>query len=74
LPVAGALANPKLALYSEQTLIDSNDNWVNSPNQQPIIDTTIPPSNALESAIVATLPAHNSAYTAIVSGVRTAPE
>src|SRR5204862_629361 len=31
--------------------------------------TGIPPSNNLESAIVATLPANNSAYTAIVRGV-----
>lgn len=31
--------------------------------------TTIPPSDDLESAIVETLPANNSAYTAIVRGV-----
>ena len=34
-----------------------------------IIDSTIPPSDPLESAIVRTLPANNAAYTAIVRGV-----
>ena len=44
----------------------SNDNW-RSTQEAEIIATTIPPSNDLESAIVATLPA--AAYTAIVRGV-----
>ncbi|PYI92244.1 MAG: hypothetical protein DME97_10950 [Verrucomicrobia bacterium] len=70
-PVPGALANPTLELYSGSTLLESNDNWVDSPNKQAIIDSTIPPSNNLESAIVRTLPANSSAYTAIVRGVNT---
>jgi hypothetical protein len=69
LPLSGALANPVLELYSGQTLLASNDNWKDAPNKQEIIDTTIPPSNDLESAIVTTLPAGNAAYTAIVRGV-----
>jgi hypothetical protein len=69
LPLAGALVDPVLELYSGSTLLESNDNWVDSPNKQAIIDSTIPPSNSLESTIVRTLPANNSAYTAIVRGV-----
>jgi len=48
-------------------LLDSNDNWVDSPNKQAIIDSTIPPSNDLESAILRTLTPGN--YTAVVRGV-----
>ena len=65
----GALADPVLELHdSSGGLIFSNDNW-RSDQEAEIIATTIPPSNDLESAIVATLPANNSAYTAIVRGV-----
>jgi hypothetical protein len=65
----GALADPILELRdSSGDLIASNDNW-RSNQEAEIIATTIPPSHNLESAIVATLPAQNSAYTAIVRGV-----
>jgi hypothetical protein len=65
----GALADPVLELRdSLGGLIRSNDNW-RSDQESEILATGIPPSNALESAIVATLPANNSAYTAIVRGV-----
>jgi hypothetical protein len=68
LPVAGALADPVLELRnSSGGLIASNDNW-RSDQETEIIATTIPPSNDLESAIVATLPANSSAYTALVRG------
>ena len=67
LPVAGKLANPTLELYDASGLLVSNDNW-KSTQQAEIEATTIPPPNDLESAIVATLPANNSAYTAIVRG------
>jgi hypothetical protein len=50
-------------------LIDSNDNWVDSPNKQAIIDSTVPPTNGVESAVVATLPSNGAHYTAIVRGV-----
>jgi hypothetical protein len=64
-----ALADPVLELRdSSGALIRSNDNW-RSDQEAEIIATGIPPSNDLESAIVATLPANGSAYTAIVSGV-----
>jgi len=69
-PIAGALANPTLELHDATgALLDANDDWVNAPDKQAIIDSTIPPTNDLESAIVATLPANGASYTAIVSGV-----
>jgi hypothetical protein len=65
----GALADPILELRNASGgLILSNDNW-RSNQEAEIIATTIPPSNDLESAIVATLPANGSNYTAIVRGV-----
>jgi len=64
----GKLADPTLELRnSSGDLIAFNDNW-RSDHEAEIISTTIPPSNDLESAIVATLPANNAAYTAIVRG------
>jgi CSLREA domain-containing protein len=67
-PVPGALADPTLELHdSNGAILESNDNWVDSPNKQAIIDSTIPPTNNLESAIVRILPP--AAYTAIVRGV-----
>jgi hypothetical protein len=44
-----------------------NDNWKDSPNKKAIIDSTIPPTNDKESAILMTL--QPGAYTAIVRGV-----
>jgi hypothetical protein len=68
LPVAGALADPVLELRdSSGALIQANDNW-RSDQEAEISASTISPSSDLESAIVATLPANNSAYTAIVRG------
>ncbi len=70
LPLAGALADPVLELHSSSGLIRSNNDWRDDASQESeIIATTIPPSNALESAIVATLPANGSSYTAIVRGL-----
>ena len=64
----GTLADPTLELRdSSGSLLFSNDNW-RSNQEAEIIATTIPPSDDLESAIVAMLPANNSAYTAIVRG------
>ena len=68
LPVSGALADPVLELRnSSGQLIRRNDNW-RSDQEQEIIETGIQPSNDAESAIVETLPANGSAYTAIVRG------
>jgi hypothetical protein len=64
----GVITDPILELRdSSGGLIASNDNW-RSDHEAEIIATTVPPSNDLESAIVATLPANNSSYTAIVRG------
>jgi hypothetical protein len=65
----GVLANPILELHGPGAFVTiTNDNW-RSDQQAEIIATGVPPSNDLESAIVATLAANNSAYTAIVRGV-----
>ena len=62
------LANPYLELHNKSgALLETNDNWQQSPNKQAIIDSTIPPSNALESAIVRTLPPDR--YSAVMRGV-----
>lgn len=69
LPNADTLANPILELRDGLGgLITVNDNW-RSFQEAEIIATTIPPNHDSESAIVATLPANNAAYTAIVRGV-----
>jgi hypothetical protein len=68
LPLEDRLRNPVLELYNGSGgLIGSNDNWQEAPNRQEIIDSTIPPSNELESAILQNVNA--GAYTAVVSGV-----
>jgi hypothetical protein len=70
LNIPGKLANPTLELRNGSgTLLDSNDDWKKSPDKQAIIDSTVPPTNDLESAIVATLPGNGASYTAIVRGV-----
>lgn len=67
--VPGALQDPVLELHSGSNTV-TNDNWrigIGIPNQEQIIkDTTIPPTDDRESAIVAGLDPGN--YTAIVSG------
>jgi hypothetical protein len=69
LDLPGKLADPTLELRDGNgVLIRSNDNWRNDQEAE-IIATTIPPTNDLESAIVATLPANGASYTAIVRGV-----
>jgi predicted outer membrane repeat protein len=69
LPFAGKLENPTLELRDAANLITANDNWVNSPNKQAIIDSTIPPSSDLESAVVEVLRSESSSYTAVLRGV-----
>ena len=67
LPLAGVLANPTLELHDGSGTIASNDDWMGAPNKQEIIDSTIPPSNDFESAILISL--DPGLYTAIVGGV-----
>jgi hypothetical protein len=70
LPIPGKLEDPTLELHDQNgELLEANDNWVDSPNKQAIMDSTIPPTNDLESAIARDLPANGASYTAIVRGV-----
>jgi len=69
LSLPGAMADPTLELHdSTQAILATNDNWQDSPDKQAIIDSTIPPTNDNESAIVMTL--DPGAYTAIVQGAK----
>ena len=67
-PITGRMDDTVLELRdSAGQQLAFNDNW--KENQQEEIErSTIPPSHDLESAIVATLPANNSAYTVVLSG------
>ncbi len=71
-PVPGRLADPTLELHDGSgTTLATNDNWkINDQTGQSqeadIRATTIPPTNDLESALIATLAPGN--YTAIVRG------
>jgi hypothetical protein len=67
LPVPGALADPVIEVHgSSGALLATNDNWRDDPNQQHVIDSGIPPSNDLESALWGIL--NPGAYTVIVRG------
>ncbi len=67
--VPNALQDPNLELRDGNgAVVSSNDNW-RSDQEAEIIATTIPPTNDLEAAIVATLPTGGAPYTAIVRGV-----
>jgi hypothetical protein len=70
LALADKLANPTLELRDANGLIRANDDW-RIGGQETEIMSTIPPTNDLESAIVATLPASVTGvgYTAIVRGL-----
>jgi len=64
--VSGVLADPTLELHDGTgALITSNDNWKDS-QQAAIQATGIPPTNDLESAILATL--NPGTYTVILAG------
>ncbi len=68
--VQGALSNPMLELHQGPATLATNDNWKtksNGTSQQAEIEAaTIPPTNDMESALVATL--NPGAYTAILAG------
>jgi hypothetical protein len=73
LGIAGQLENPTLELRDQaSSLIASNDDW-KTTQQAEITASGVPPTNDLESAIVATLPANAARYTAILRGVNDAP-
>ena len=66
--VADALADPVLELRApDGSIMMTNDNW--RENQQAEIQNSgVAPENDLESAIIATLAAGNTGYTAVVRG------
>lgn len=71
------LRDPTLELHGPGAFVTiTNDNWKTRPDgssQQAEIEATdIPPTNDLESAIVATLPANDASYTAVLRGVNDA--
>ena len=66
--VPDVLADPTLELFAgDGTLIATNDNW-KSDQEAEIEGTGLQPTNDLEAAIVATLPADGAGYTAILRG------
>jgi hypothetical protein len=66
--IAGALQDPVLELHdSAGALLASNDNWMDAPNKQAIIDSGLAPSHNLESAILTSL--NPGSYTAVIRGV-----
>ena len=64
-PLANRLSDPAIDLYQGDTLIMTNNNWKDS-QQTEIEATGIPPSDDLESAIIATLAP--GSYTAVLRG------
>jgi len=70
LSLPGKLRDPTLQLLNANgVVIDENDNWGDSPNKQVIMKRGLAPSDPMESAIAATLPAKNTNYTVIVRGI-----
>jgi hypothetical protein len=66
--LSGTLSNPTLELHdSSGNLLASNDDWGSGTQAAAISASGYRPSNARESAIIATLPSGN--YTAVVRGV-----
>lgn len=66
--VPNALTNPTLELRDQNAaLIDSNDDWMNSPQKTQIQNSGLAPTDPKESAVLQTLAAGQ--YTAIVHGV-----
>lgn len=65
--VSNPLQDPTIELHDGQgALMEANDNWQDSPNKQAIMDTSIPPRDDRESAILRSLPP--GAYTVILRG------
>ena len=64
----GLTAGPQIELHDwTGALLDTNDNWQQSPDAAEIIDSGLAPSDPREAAILAHLAP--GSYTAIISGV-----
>ncbi|MGI8431030.1 MAG: CAP domain-containing protein [Chthoniobacterales bacterium] len=69
-PLPGTLANPTLELRdSAGQLVATNDNWQTNANAAAITASGVAPPLSAEAALLVTLRANGSAYTAIVRGV-----
>ena len=65
--IPNALANPTLDFFNGQgTQIDSNDDWMTSPQKNQIQSSGLAPTNDKESAVLQQLPPGQ--YTAVVHG------
>ena len=70
--IADAFGGSLLELHnSDGDIVDSNDNWMDSPDKQTFIDEGLAPSNDKESVVLGVLPP--GGYTAIVSGSTAGP-
>lgn len=66
--VTGVLADPQIQLVDVNgTILATNDNWMDDPNMQTVIDNGLAPENDSESAIYDVL--HPGNYTVILDGV-----
>lgn len=65
--IADTLANPQVQLFSGQTVVAGNDDWVEAGNAAAIAASGLAPESDLESAILVTLAP--GPYTAVMSGV-----
>ncbi|HZJ37717.1 MAG TPA: hypothetical protein VFD18_00985 [Chthoniobacterales bacterium] len=67
LPVPGALADPVIEVHGASgELLAANDNWMDDPNQQHVIDSGLAPTNDLESALWGII--NPGLYTVVVRG------
>jgi hypothetical protein len=65
--VSSVLVNPRLELFQGSRKITENDDWIDSPQFDEIVNTANSPGNLAEPAILVTLAP--GAYTAVLSGV-----
>ncbi len=66
LGVSPVLADPRLQLFEDQTLLKENDNWQTNDNVAQIIATGIPPTDPNEAAVLVRL--EPGFYTTVVTG------
>jgi len=64
--VSPVLADPKLQLYENDTLLKEDDDWQTNSNAADIIKTGIPPTNPKEAAVLVRL--EPGYYTTVVTG------
>ena len=64
--VSPVLADPKLQLFEDQTLLRENDNWQTNANAADIVATTLAPTDAKEAAVLVRL--EPGYYTTVVTG------